>query len=66
MNESKFYKEVSAVAKVADAASAGDIDILKDDKKENIIKDESNCANNNIIDINNNKKEELNKKKPHY
>ncbi len=71
LNALKLYKEVSANAKVTDAASAGDTDILKDDKKENIIKedtfsDENNQINNNIIDINNSKKEELNKKKPHY
>ncbi len=67
---SKTYKEVSAVVKVVDAASAGDTDILKDDKKENKIEetynDENNAINNNIIDINNSKKEGLNKKKPHY
>ncbi len=65
-----IFKEVSEVAKVADAASAGNIDILKDNKKENKIEetynDENNQINNNIIDINNSKKEELNKKKPHY
>ncbi len=59
----KVYIEISAVAKVTDAASAGDIDILKDDKKENKIEDTCNDENNQI---NNSKKEELNKKKPHY
>ncbi len=68
---SKSYKETSAVAKVADAALAGDTDILENDKKESTIKedifnDENNEKNINIIDINSNKKEELNKKKPHY
>ncbi len=67
----KIYKEISADAKVAGAASAGDTTILENDKKENIIKeytysDENNQINNNIIDINNSKKEGLNKKKPHY
>ncbi len=66
----KNYKEISADAKVADAASAGDTDILENDKKENKIEDtfsdENNAINDNITDINNSKKEELNKKKPHY
>ncbi len=62
----KTYKEIPVVAKVADAASAGDTNIFKNNKKENIIKDEYNSENSNIIDINSTKKEELNKKKPHY
>ncbi len=70
LNASKIYKEVPVVAKVVDAASAGDTCILENDKKENKIEDtlndENNQINNNIIDINNSKKEELNKKKPYY
>ncbi len=71
----KIYKEILPDTKVADTASAGDTDILKDNKKENIVKedtfnDENNATNDNIIDINidrnYSKKEELNKKKPHY
>ena len=69
-----IFKELKKVfaeeAKVADTASAGNTTILEDNKKENIIKDEYNSANDNIIDItidrNYSKKEELNKKKPHY
>ncbi len=67
----KELKEIPAdEAKVADTALAGDTTILEDNKKENIIKNEYNIANDNIIDItidrNYNRKEELNKKKPHY
>ncbi len=60
---SKIYKEVSADARVTDAASAGDTDILKDDKKENTYNTEKN---EDIIDIHSKKKEKLNKKKPFY
>ncbi len=58
-----IFKEISTDAKVTDTASAGDTDILENDKKENTYNTESNEA---IIDIHSKKKEKLNKKKPFY